>query len=380
MKGAARTGRSREIVDLLETPLPGKERRLGKVLNTLFLLAPAAVIVRFAAGDGVFLFVISCLALIPFAGLMGRATEHLAARTNDTIGGLLNASLGNAAEMIIAVVALLRGHQEIVKASLTGSIIGNLLLVLGFAVLAGGWRRERQTFNRTAAATNASMMFLSVAALLVPTLLFELHVLGPDETRVVGTLSLWIAAILIATYGASLLFSLVTHRAAMASAGEGGEHHGPAWSVRKSALILLGATAGVAVLAEFLVSSVESAAHVLGLGPIFVGVVVVATVGNAAEHSAAVLTAMKGNMDLAMSICVESSKQVAMFVAPLLVIAGAVAGRPMDLHFTTFEVVAAALAVAAVVLISQDGESNWIEGLQLLALYAILAVAFYHVR
>ncbi len=380
MKGATRTGRSREIVDLLETPLPGNKRRLGRVLDALLLLAPVAVVVRLAVGEGVALFVVSSLALVPLAGLMGRATEHLAARTNDTIGGLLNASLGNAAEMIIAVVALLRGHQEIVKASLTGSIIGNLLLVLGFAVLAGGWRRERQTFNRTAAATNASMMFLSVAALLVPTLLFELHVLGPDETRVVGTLSLWIAAILIATYGASLLFSLVTHRAAMASTGEGGDHHGPVWSVRKSALILLGATAGVAVLAEFLVSSVESAAHVLGLGPVFVGVVVVATVGNAAEHSAAVLTAMKGNMDLAMSICVESSKQVAMFVAPLLVIAGAVAGRPMDLHFTTFEVVAAALAVAAVVLISQDGESNWIEGLQLLALYAILAVAFFHVR
>jgi Ca2+:H+ antiporter len=373
--------RNERIVEILEETRHKGLFRKENALLFLLVFVPVAIVVKLALGPGVLLFVLSCLAIVPLAGVMGRATEHLAARTSDTIGGLLNASLGNAAEMIIAVIALLRGHEEIVKASITGSIIGNILLVLGLAALAGGWKREKQTFNRVAAATGASMLFLSVAALVVPTLLFELHVLGPDETPVVRRMSVAISVILILTYAASLLFSLHTHKDALAPQNRTEEDDRiGVWPVRRSLIVLLIATAGVAVLAEFLVGSVEKAAESWGLSHVFVGVIVVAIVGNAAEHSSAILMALKNNMDLGMSIPIESSKQITMFVAPVLVLLGAAVGHPMDLHFTTFEVVAVALAVGAVVIIAEDGESNWIEGLQLLALYGILAVAFYFVR
>ncbi|MBI4539957.1 MAG: calcium/proton exchanger [Gemmatimonadetes bacterium] len=368
------------------------------LLLALLAFVPLAIVLEYLHAGAVAVFIVSSLAIIPLAGLMGRSTEHLAESLGEGIGGLLNATFGNAAELVIAVMALRAGLHDVVKASLTGSIIGNVLLVFGLSTLLGGLRVSTQSFNRTAASLSATMLALSAVALVVPAIFH--WTAGSGHGAAERGLSLEIAVVLFLTYVLSLVFTLRTHAhlyiggagvsaAARPTAGHaragGGvlaaspEEEKPGhWSRGTSLAVLLGATALVALMSEFLVGAIEEAAHTLGMSEVFVGVILVALIGNAAEHSTAVLVAMKNKMDLAINIAVGSSIQIALFVAPALVLLSYLVGpRPMDLVFTTFEVVAVSLSVAIIALIALDGESNWMEGVQLLAVYLILGIAFY---
>jgi Ca2+:H+ antiporter len=324
-------------------------------------------------------FVASCLAILPLAGLMGEATEHLTHHTGPGIGGLLNATFGNAAELIIAFMALWAGEKEIVKASLTGSIIGNILMVLGLAMVAGGWKHKELRFSRIAAETGSSMMVLAVVALIIPAIYADVtHHTQPEHTE---SISFDISCVLILTYAASLVFSLKTHQHLFAGEGADDEKdaHGKPWSSAQSLAVLFVAASLVGWVSEYLVHAVSAAGESLGLRKVFMGVVVLAVVGNAAEHSTAVLVALKGKMDLALGIAMGSSMQIALFVAPLLVIVGHMFGHPLGLEFTIMEVVAVFLSVGAVSLLVHDGKTNWFEGVQLLAIYLILAFAFYYI-
>ena len=356
-------------------------------LYWLLLAVPAAVVLRLLHVPDLWVFVASCVAIIPLAGLMGRATEALADSMGAATGGLLNATFGNAAELIIALMMLRRGEamHPMIKASLTGSIIGNVLLVLGAAIFAGGLFHKRQTFNRTAAGLGTTLLALATLGLLVPTLYYYVFRAGAHlnegELENIESLSLEIAGILAVAYGLSLLFSLHTHQQICAVSDKGAAaKHGPDWGRRTALVVLVAATAGVAAMSEFLVGALEPAAHVLGWNDVFVGVIVVAVVGNAAEHSTAVTAAVKNRMDLSVTIAVGSSLQVALFVAPVLVFASLVPGMgpPLDLHFTPMEVIAVAASVGVLALVSHDGESHWLEGALLLAVYLIFALAFYH--
>jgi Ca2+:H+ antiporter len=314
---------------------------------------------------------------------MGRATEHLGARAGHGIGGLLNATFGNAAELIIALMALSKGLIGVVKASITGSIIGNILLVLGASILAGGMRFPRQTFNQTAARISATSLSLAAVGLIIPTI-FHLAAdrqPGGWSPQAEQSLSLAIAAVLFITYILSLVFSLITHKelfgGEVGGKGERGEENHAAWSVSKAITILALATMLVAFMSEFLVSSVEAARESLGLTEVFVGVIIVAIIGNAAEHSTAVSVALKNKMDLSLGIAIGSSLQVALFVTPVLLFASYLFGRPMNLEFSLPEIAAVALAVWIVAGISGDGECNWLEGVQLLSVYLIIAILFF---
>jgi Ca2+:H+ antiporter len=351
-------------------------------LYWLLLAIPVALALRFLHGGDLWIFILSGVAIIPLAGLMGRATENLAATLGAGVGGLLNATFGNAAELIIALIALWKGPEmyPLVKASITGSIIGNVLLVLGLALCAGGFFYKRQQFNRTAASMGATLLALATIGLMIPSLYFFQRepTLNEAEKRTVTFLSEEIAVILAVIYCLSLLFSLRTHSHLFA--GEDTAHAGPPeWSRRTALTILLAATAGVAVMSELLVGSVEHAAETLGMNRVFVGVIIVAIVGNAAEHSTAVLVAVKNQMDLSVNIAIGSGIQIALFVAPVLVFASMLMGHPpLDLHFTAMEVFAVAISIAVLAMVCQDGESHWFEGVMLLAVYVILAMAFYH--
>ena len=316
-------------------------------------------------------FLISCLGVLPLAGYMGEATEHLAHRTGPTIGGLLNATFGNAAELIISIVALQAGLVGLVKASITGSILGNLLLILGLALVAGGIKRNELRFNRTNAGMSAGMLSLAVVALVLPALFHAVH---PESAARLSELRMSeaVALILLVTYGLSLLFTLRTHRRLFWS--EAHPFEGPVWSPGKAILILGLATVGVAIESELLVHAATEATQTLGLTQTFLGLIVIPIIGNAAEHATAVVVARKGKMDLALQIALGSSTQVALLVAPILVFAGVLLGRDMDLVFTPFEVVALGLATIVTAIITLDGESHWFEGVQLLAVYGMIAV------
>lgn len=346
-------------------------------LDWLLVFIPVAAWLHYGGGPPTWTFIASCLAIVPVAGWMGRATEHLAARTGEGIGGLLNATFGNAAELVIALVALTMGNHDVVKASLTGSIIGNVLLVMGGAMALGGARHRIQRFSGGAARSYASMLLLAAAGLLAPAAFHHLGGGGTEERN----LSLDIAIILLLTYGASLVFTLKTHRNLFQGGdGAGAEEadHGQPWSVGRSVGVLVAATAVIAVVSEWLVGSVEAAAHAMGMSNVFVGVIVVAIVGNAAEHSTALVVARKDRMDLAVGIALGSSIQIALFVAPVLVLASYLIGpTPLDLVFTPAEVLAVVLAVFVAEQVISDGESHWLEGVQLLSVYAILALLFY---
>jgi Ca2+:H+ antiporter len=354
-------------------------------LQLLLVFVPIAVLAEWLHWGPLAVFGCAGLAIVPLAGLMGRATEQLAARLGAGIGGLLNATFGNAAELIIAFVALQRGLYDVVKASLTGSIIGNILLVLGVAIFAGGLKRPSQKFDRSAAAANSTLLALAAIGLVVPAIFHPIAMAAVTSNRLTtererileSGLSLEIAAVLFVAYGASLLFSLRTHRHLYA--GEGAEEaHGSAGPTWRSVVLLLVATAFIAWMSEILVGAVEEASHALGLTEVFVGVIVVAVIGNAAEHSTAVLVAMRNQMDLALQIATGSSIQIALFVAPVLVFASYFMPHgPMDLRFTPFEVLAVLLATGVVNLVAQDGESNWLEGALMVAVYVILGMAFY---
>jgi Ca2+:H+ antiporter len=346
---------------------------------------PLAVLADWLHWGALPIFILAALAIVPLAGIMGESTERLAARLGAGIGGLLNATFGNAAELILAFVALARGLDQVVQASLTGSILGNALLVLGLAILSGGFRRERQTFDRSAAGVGSTLLVLAAIGLMVPAA-FHWAAEGARARGAVGQneevelehgLSLAIAIVLFTVYVLSLLFSLRTHRHLYR--GSTVDAPGPPrGSLRSTVIMLIASAALVAWMSEILVGVVEEASHVLGLTPIFVGVVVVALVGNAAEHSTAVLMAVRNKMDLAMNIAIGSSIQIALFVAPLLVfVSYAMPHGPMDLRFTTFEVLAVAISVGVISMVAQDGESNWLEGALMLAVYVLIAMAFF---
>jgi Ca2+:H+ antiporter len=346
------------------------------MLNWLLVFAPVALLLEHLAPERtLWIFAASALAILPLAGWMGRATEQLAARTGEGIGGLLNATFGNAAELIIALAALRAGLHEVVKASLAGSIVGNILLVLGAAMLAGGLRhRPEQHFNAPAARSQATMLTLAAVALILPAAYQRL-----GATPQLASLSFWIALVLIAVYAANLFFSLVTHQSLFAGSQEAeAEAHGPAWSTRRAGLVLAAATAAIAWMSEILVGALEPATASVGLPEVFVGVFVVAILGNAAEHATAVVAALKNRMDLSLTIAIGSSVQVALFVAPLLVLLSyAVGPAPMDLAFSGGLVLAVLLAVLITGQVAGDGRSDWLKGVQLLALYLILGIAFF---
>jgi Ca2+:H+ antiporter len=348
---------------------------------------PIAIALELAHAGAVVTFFASALGVIPTAALMGRATEELAARSGPGIGGLLNVTFGNAPELIIALFALGAGLHEVVKASIIGSILGNTLLVLGAAMFVGGWPRERQRFDQTAATVQASMLLLAAAAMIMPAI-FELvegkGLPSPGAERVnydgkVEGLSAAVAGVLILSYVAGLWFSLRTHRDLFNPTQEAGEEeeHAP-WTVRRSVLALAGAGVAVGVMSEILVDSISEAAETLGLSEFFIGVIVVAIVGNAAEHWVAVLVAMKDKMDLAVNIAIGSAAQIALFVAPVLVLASFVLGpHPMALVFNGFEVGGILIAILIAIHVTNEGESTWYEGVQLLAVYVVLGIAFF---
>jgi Ca2+:H+ antiporter len=366
-----------------------KRSWLRPSLDWLLIFVPVAFALRYVPSwnNQTALFIVAALAIIPIAGWMGHATEQLAHRMGEGIGGLLNASFGNAAELIIALIALRAGHIEVVKASITGSIIGNLLLVLGAAILGGGLRHKKQTFNKTAARASCTALILAAAALVIPTVFHFAAERTPAGWSPVAEqrLSLAIAVVLIATYGAMLLFSLVTHKqlfvggeADIAKSKEtASDEHSEPWSIGKAVGVLVVATFAVAWVSEFLVGAVEAARHSLGVTEVFVGVIIVAIVGNAAEHSTAITMAMKNKMDLSIGIAVGSSLQIALFVAPVLVFASYLFPHRLNLEFTLPEVVSVVLAAFVTDQIAGDGESNWLEGVQLLALYVIIGLLFY---
>jgi Ca2+:H+ antiporter len=333
----------------------------------------------------VLVFSAAALGVIPCAAVMGEATEHLAAKSGPGIGGLLNVTFGNAPELIIAFFALLEGLQEVVKASIVGSVIGNVLLVLGAAMLVGGLPREKQTFNRTAANAQSAMLLLALAALIFPAVFQLIHgggLPGVGEERVdfgsdLENLSFAVAIVLLVSYVAGLVFSLRTHRAVFNPYEEEEDQEG-AWPLRRSVILLAVAAVAVGVMSEILVGSISEASEDIGLSEFFVGVFVVAIVGNAAEHWVAVLVAAKDKMDLAVNIAIGSSAQIALFVAPLLVLASFVFGpAPMALVFNGYELTGLLFAVLIANFVTQEGESNWFEGVQLLSLYAVLGLVFY---
>ena len=347
-----------------------------KYLNVLFALAPLAIIGSFAGAPPTVLFVASALAVVPAAGILGRATEELAAHTGPRIGGLLNATLGNAAELIITLFAIRAGLLDLVKASITGSILGNLLLVMGASVLAGGVRNGVQRFDRTHAGVNATQLLLAVVALLIPSLFFFAHTetVGPVESLSLGT-----AAAMIVVYALGLLFAMRTASPEPELAREVEAQHPGGWSVRTSLVALLAATALIAWPSEILVASVEHATRALGLSEFFIGIIVVPLVGNVAEHVVAVQAAWKDKMELSMAVSVGSSLQIALFVAPVLVFVSLLMGHPLTLVFSPVEITALFAGVLVAAFVSGDGETNWLEGAQLLGVYTILALAFFFV-
>jgi Ca2+:H+ antiporter len=360
------------------------------VRRPVFLLAvfiPVAIGLEIAHADPVLIFGAAALGVIPTAALMGIATEELAAKSGPGIGGLLNVTFGNAPELIIAFFALLEGLQEVVKASIVGSIVGNILLVLGAAMLVGGWNREKQTFNATAAGAQSAMLLLALAALILPALWQLIHgggLPGVGDERVdfgsdLEHLSFGVAIVLMLSYVAGLYFSLKTHKQLFNPYSEDDHEDTLGWSVKKSLVLLGVAAVAVGIMSEILVGSISEASHDIGLSEFFVGVFIVAIVGNAAEHWVAVLVAAKNKMDLAVNIAIGSSAQIALFVAPILVLASFVVGdNPMALVFNGYEIGALVLAVLIANFLTQDGESNWFEGVQLLALYAVFGLVFFY--
>ena len=352
----------------------------NKVFFILLAFVPVSLGAHFLGWGELTVFVTAGLAILPLAAWMGTATEEIAVVVGPSFGGLLNATFGNATELIIALFALRAGLVDVVKASITGSIIGNLLLVMGLAMLLGGLSHKEQTFQPDIARLNAASMNLAVIAILIPTAVHFTSNEGSISQITLQNLSLAVAVVLILVYALTLLFSMKTHSYLYevgVAGSEGLEVHERKPNVWKWMGILLVCTLCVAFESELLVSSLEAATSELGLTAMFTGVVIVPVIGNAAEHATAVTVAMKNKMDLSLSVAVGSSMQIALFVAPVLVIAGWVFGKPMDLDFNPFELVAVAVSVLIANSISSDGKSNWLEGTLLLAAYTILGLAFY---
>ncbi|CAN5409862.1 calcium/proton exchanger [soil metagenome] len=340
-------------------------------LAWLLVFVPVAVVLEVTHADPVIIFAVSALAILPLAGQIGHATEDMAARSGPQIGGLLNATFGNVTEMIIAFFLILEGELEVVKASITGSIIGNVLVVLGLAFLVGGWTREEQTFNRASAGLHSASLVIAVVGLMMPALFSFTPEASGFRTEAV---SVGVSVILIAVYILSLLFSFKTHKALFRSTEHSEE---PKWSLGRALGVLAGATVLVGLMSEFLVGALEVTTEELGLSKLFVGLIVVPIVGNAAEHSSAVFLAAKDKMNVSVEIAVGSSTQIALFVAPVLVFVSLLVGQPMDLIFSGIEIAAVAFSALILGFITLDARSNWIEGAQLVAAYLIMAVSFF---
>jgi Ca2+:H+ antiporter len=341
----------------------------------LYATIPIAIFLQFTHGNRVALFVFACLAVLPLAAWIGASTEQLACRMGATYGALFNATFGNLAELIIAIFAIRAGLPDVVRASFSGSIVGNLLFVGGLSMVAGGWKRETVKFNALAAESQAGQLILSISAMLVPALFFR-RAISAHHPELIHQVSIGTSIILVISYILGLVFAFKTHRDVLGSQSEAPPLE-ERWSLRKSIGLLMVASALMAVVAEGLVDAVKEAGHAWGMNEVFLGFVVLAIVGNAAEHSTAVLLAVRNQMDTALNIAMQSSVQIALFVTPLLVFLSYPLGHPLDLLFSPFEILAAGLGIAIFAYLVMDGETNWYEGIQLLAVYAIIGVAMY---
>ena len=341
-------------------------------IEWLLVFVPIAIVLEVIHADEVAIFIVATLAVLPLALTMGHATEELAIRSGPQLGGFLNATFGNLAELIIAFFLILKGEIEIVKASLTGAIIGNVLLILGLSFLVGGWKREHQKFSLASAELHSSTLVIAVIALLMPALFFT----AAEEVTTFRTeaISIGVSVVLMATYAFSLLFSMKTHRSLFAHETS---HEVPHWSLRRAITTLAVATALVALMAEFLVGALEHTTEELGLSHLFVGLIIVPLISNAAEHASAIFLAAKDKMSVAIEIAIGSSVQIALFVAPVLVFLSLLTAHPLDLIFTGFEIAAVAFSAAILSFIALDGRSNWFEGVLLLAAYVIMAISFF---
>ena len=344
---------------------------LKKILYAMLGFGIAAIVLELLHANPVLIFFFAGLGLIPLADLIGEATEELAIYTGPRLGGLLNATLGNAAELIIAVFVIKEGLLELVKASITGSIIGNLLLILGLSVLLGGLKHKIQKFDRRQAALNGTMLILAVVALIIPSI-FDAAI--ESDFAAEKAFSESVAIVMIVIYGLGVLYSLTTRKGPLARETVS---HEARWSLPRALTILAAATVGVAILSEVLVGAVGHVTETLGLTEVFLGIIIIPLVGNVAEHLVAVEVAMKDDMELSLAISLGSSLQIALFVAPLLVFISLLFDHTLLLVFSTFELVALFAAALVAALIALDGESNWLEGAQLLAVYLIVGLAFF---
>jgi Ca2+:H+ antiporter len=358
-------------------PILGALSPIGRfMIVATTLVSVAAIVLDFGLhADPTLLFVVSAAAILGLAWVVGLSTERLGSLTGPQVGGILNATFGNIAELIIAFFALQAGLIEVVKASLTGSIIGNLLLVMGASVLFGGLRHGTQSFSPKIAGSNAALLVLALIGLFVPAV-FALTTRDQAQGSITEE-SVLVSILLMVGYVVSLTYGFTNPDRTLGGHGEPEGHAGPAWSGRVAVVVLLGAAALLAVLSEILVGAIEPFVETFGLSAFFVGVVLIPTIGNLAEHLVAVQLAWKNKMEFAMAVTFGSSLQVALFVAPVLVLLGALLGQPMDLVFTPLEIAAVAAAVGISALIAIDGESNWLEGALLVLVYAILGVSFF---
>jgi len=341
----------------------------------LYATIPVALYLQFTHGPVAWEFVFACAAVIPIAAWIGIATEQLAHRMGPTYGALFNATFGNFAELVIAIFAIRAGLPDVVRASFAGSVLGNLLFVAGLSMIAGGWNRGSLKFNALAAESQAGQLIMATAAMLVPALFFRMT---RHDPTLIHAVSIGTGVILIVSYALGLLFAFKTHAEQLSAvAGERPPPRGHVWPLRRALLLLLAASALMSVVAEGLVEAVRQAGHAWGMNEVFMGFIIIAIVGNAAEHSTAVVLAMRNQMDTALNIAMQSSVQIALFVTPLMVFLSYPLGHPLDLLFTPFEILACSVGVAIFAYLVMDGETNWYEGVQLLAVYAIIAVALY---
>ena len=346
-----------------------------KGIRWLLLFFPIAMAAEFLHWGESVIFVTAALAIIPIAGILGEATEALAAKTGPQIGGLLNASLGNAAELIITLVAIRAGSIELVRASIIGSILGNLLFVLGLSLLFGGLRHGIQRFDCSRVTVDATLTILAAIVISIPS--FFSQAIEPDFWRV-EYLSLTTAAVVLLLYVLSIIYTLrLPQKEAEHGVGEALAHEAPQWSTSRALVIMVVAVVGLAVMSEFLVGSLDAVSETFGLSEFFVGIILVPIIGNVAEHLVAVQVAMKNQMDLSLSIALGSSLQIALFVAPVLVFVSLAMGHPLTLEFNNYEVIALFAASLVATFVALDGRSNWLEGSMLVAVYGVLALGFY---
>lgn len=345
-------------------------------IQILLLVFPLAPLAEWLEWGQSWVFIISAIGVIPLAGLVGQATEHLASHTGPKIGGLINATLGNAAELIITLFAINKGLLELVKASITGSIIGNLLFVLGLSILVGGLKNGVQSFDRRHTVNNTILLTIAIVGLIIPSLFSHSTISGIDQK--VEILSLSVAGVMIGLYILGIIFSLKSKSSSPLKAEPlPGEIHLNQWSIGKSVTVLALATAGIVVLSELLVGSAEAVVAQSGISEFFLGIILVPIIGNVAEHLVAITVAYKNKMDLSMEIAVSSSLQIALFVAPILVFISLLMGNPLTLVFNPFELSALGAAVLISYFVSADGETNWLEGAALFVVYIILGLAFF---